>query len=117
MAAAMVRQEIESEALQAASAHAPYEPACPPRSLDVATGSLPVLDAEGLAKLWEGEAYAIRSNATRPGYRNHATISRVYAKADQLEQCAKELRLLMAHTNQRQPEENTKTCHGPEAKP
>lgn len=72
----------------------------------LAAGSLPVLDAEGLAKLWEGEAYAIRSNATRPGYHTHATISRVYAKADQLEQCAKELRLLVAHTNQRQPEEN-----------
>lgn len=72
----------------------------------VATGSLPVLDAEGLAKLWEGEAYALRSNSTRPGYHTHATISRVYAKADQLEQCAKELRLLMEHTKQRQPEEN-----------
>ncbi len=72
------------------------------------SGSLPVLDAEGLAKLWEGEAYAIRSQATRAGYYNMTTLSRAYAKADQLEKCALELRLLMAHTNQRQPEENAK---------
>ncbi len=65
----------------------------------VSTGSLPVLDAEGLAKLWEGEAYAIRSQASRPGYNNMTTLSRAYAKADQLEKCALELRLLMARSN------------------
>lgn len=70
----------------------------------LATGSLPVFDAECLAKLWEGEAYAIRSNATRPG--NLPTLARMNTRADQLELCAMELRLLMARTNQRQPEEN-----------
>lgn len=98
--------ETELREQRASSASAPSETACQPRSLALATCSLPVLDAEGLAKLWEGEAYALRSNSTRPGYNNHATIGRVYAKADQLEMCAKELRLLMAHTKSRQPEEN-----------
>lgn len=76
------------------------------KTLAAAQGYLPVLNAEGLAKLWEGEAFALRSNSTRPGHHNHATISRVYAKADQLETCAKELRLLMAHLKSRQPEKN-----------
>ncbi len=84
-----------------------------PKPSPLAQGSLPVLDAEGLAKLWEGEASALRSNSTRPGYHNHATISRVYAKADQLETCAKELRLLMAHTKSRQPEENAELTRAP----
>lgn len=75
-------------------------------ALGAVQGSLPVLDAEGLAKLWEDEAAALRMNNARSGYHNHTTISRVYATAAQLEKCAKELRLVMAHTNQRQPEEN-----------
>lgn len=59
----------------------------------------PVLDVEGLAKQWEGEAFALRSNATRTG--NLPTASRANAKAEQLEQCAIELRLLMEHDKPR----------------
>lgn len=78
-----------------------------PEGCAVRTGSLPVFHAEGLAKMWEDEATALRMNANR-GYHTHATISRVYAKADQLEVCAKELRQWMGLQGNRQPEENNR---------
>ena len=87
------------------SAPAPAEPQANEGRCAVATGSLPVLDAEGLAKLWVDEAAAIRINA----YRNiHSQPGRDRARtqARQLEKCAKELRLLMAYLKSRQPEEN-----------
>ena len=98
--------DARREEQESASEGSPSESRSPTKVVDaVATGSLPVLDSEGLAKLWEAEAHALKSNSTRPGY-GATAISRFYAKADQLEQCAKELRLLTAYTNKRQPEEN-----------
>lgn len=72
----------------------------------VANGSLAVFDAEGLAKLWEDEATALRMNYARGANWGSTASSRVYAQATQLEKCAKELRQWVALPSNRQPQEN-----------
>lgn len=59
-----------------------------------------IIGDSGLAGLWEDEARALRSNASR------ALGPKAEMRARQLENCAQEIRRLLAPSNERQPEEN-----------
>lgn len=92
--------------LKAASELATSETAGPAKVVAaVATGSLPVVEAESLCAEWEDKAKGWQQMSRG---RDPEAQLRVNGMCEALKQCARQLRRRMAAATERQPEENDK---------
>jgi len=78
----------------------------------VATGSLPVVEAEALEREWSRKAEWWRERAESARLKERHALAAVCSQAGDVQsQCAAQLGRLIAQSKSRQPEENTKVSH------